>query len=471
LSAQGPGRASAVSVPLVSVLLLNAPGGAGSTPNREGAAGLGALSEGGGFVYPPQTLAVCAAVLREAGFAVQCLDALAAGLDLAQTGERLASARPAIVGLLASALTLELDLATLRALQGAYPAARYLLFGPALRLDIIQLPADLPAVALRGEPEGMIAAACARLAREEAPAGTCWTPADLGLAATMPAGLVVDLDTLPFPAWDLLDRACYPFLTVQASRGCDGACRYCPYVAAQGRAFRGRAPERVLAELRWLRREFAPTRIVFRDPAFACDRERVVALCEGISGDPALYPGRGDAFWWWECESHPEHVDRDLVRQMARAGCRGLKLGLETVDAALLALWGRTGAEALGLPLGTEQQLLAAEGYLRHVLDLIEECRQQGVACRLFVMAGVPGETEAAVAQTAAFLRGARPAGAHVKLWVDYPGVDWAGRPALPTVAEREAHYAALKQAAAEATAAARPSGLRRLLRALRRRI
>lgn len=458
------------------IFLLNPPAQPGTAPNREGAGGLGAVSEEGGFVYPPHILATCAAVLREAGWEVAACDGVAARLSVGDLLGRLADLQPQMVGLLASPLTLQGDLTCLRELERAYPQARYLLFGPGLPVVADSLPGDLPATVLLGEPEGLLPAACARLTncRGEAFGSSCtpdgraqclpnasplhlWSAASLGLGDAMPEGLVQDLDSLPFPAWDLLDAARYPFLTVQASRGCGDSCLYCPYVVAQGRKFRGRSTENVLAELRWLRKSFRPRRIVFRDPVFACERARVETLCYGIVADPALRPGSGDRAWWWECESRPEHLDRELLRLMARAGCRSLKIGLETVDPDLLCTVART------------QRPSAAAQYRSRAADLVDDCRRAGIACRLFVLVGLPGETRQAVEETARFLREVRPAGVQVKKLVLYPGVTWPRELALPPAEEVETHYRLLQEAAREAAEGGRPrrSWLRWLLRSV----
>ena len=414
------------------VLLLNPPGPPGVAPNREGAAGMGALAEEGGFVYPPQTLASVAAVLRAAGWPVVAHDAVGAGWGLEEVCRRVAAAGPAVVGLFVSALTLESDLGVLAALRRAHPAGRYLLFGGGLRAVQRALADGLGAVALVGEPEGLMAAACERLARGEAAATGIWTAADLGGSEW-----VEDLDGLPFPAWDLVGPQRYPFLTVQASRGCPERCLYCPYVVAQGRAWRGRDSEGVLAELRWLRERFRPRRVVFRDPVFARERARVEALCRGLVADPALRPGRGERYWWWEAESRPEHFDRELLQLIRRAGCASLKIGLETVHASLLCALGRTADAA------------AAARYVAAAARRVEESRRVGIGCRLFVLVGVPGESDQAVAETARFLQEVRPVAVHVKPFVAYPGLAWPEGLCVPSAEETQARCQALRRAAA----------------------
>ena len=65
-----------------------------------------------------------------------------------------------------------------------------------------------------------------------------------------------------------------------------------------------------------------------RDPVFARDRARVVAICEGL-----LAHGIQIKF---NCESRPEHFDDELLRLLKAAGCWRVKIGLESGDPALL---------------------------------------------------------------------------------------------------------------------------------------
>jgi len=72
-----------------------------------------------------------------------------------------------------------------------------------------------------------------------------------------------ELNSLPFPAWELLDHKFYakkdsfasvgrrPYMTVVTSRGCPYKCAYCH--RTMGKAFRKRSVESVLAEMEELR--------------------------------------------------------------------------------------------------------------------------------------------------------------------------------------------------------------------------
>ena len=262
-----------------NVTLVNPPSAPGTLANREGAGGLGTLHDlPGTFFYPPHTLATVAAVLRDAGHAVRAVDALVqeyAPRDLADADA---------VGVFISYASLDSDLAFLAAMR-AQTAARLIAFGPAMRFvgEQVLAGAAVDAV-LSGEAEGFFATLLRVASSDESIWRTprLWTPADVQAVGCDADGFVQNLDALPLPAWEFLPVEKYPLLTVLSSRGCPDLCAYCPYTAAQGHRFRSRSAESVLDELTWLCQRFHPARVVFRDPVFAYDRGRAVAICEGI---------------------------------------------------------------------------------------------------------------------------------------------------------------------------------------------
>ena len=348
------------------------------------------------FLYPPQTLATVAASLRDAGCQVRASDAV-----IEQPLQGLAEAD--VVGVFVSYATLDTDIAFIRGLRERVPAA-LVAFGPAMRFVGRDVLARAPVDAvLVGEAEVLLAAALEHLG-PDSDLPRMLTSDNMGVQCCDEEGLVQDLDTLPFPAWDLLAHEEYGLLTVLGSRGCPDKCAYCPYVAAQGHRFRVRSGGSVLAELAWLNERFHPARVVFRDPVFAHDREHVVAICEGIL--------RQQLSLRWECESRPEHFDAQLIRLMKRAGCQWIKIGLETTDGALLVRLRR---------IDSAKETAA---YLQHVTDTVEACNAAGVYCRLFAMAGLPGQDEAMAQHTRRFVEELRPTALNVKLFTEYPGTD-----------------------------------------------
>ncbi len=413
------------NVSALPIVLVNPPDPPGQRAVREGAGTLGALSPADGFAYPPHTLAVSAAVLRDMGRPGRVLDAVGERWSVAQTLDQVPAQTIAVIQV--SYPTREADAAFLTRLRAQRPQVLSLLIGPAAS-DLMWLARDLCDAVLLGEPELALPAAVQAL--HEGARGTL-TPRALGVPGYDARDRVLDLDALPYPAWDRVPWQAYGLLSLFGSRGCPDECRYCPYVVGMGDRFRARSVDGVLAEMRWLAERFAPPRLFFRDPVFARDRARVLALCEGIRRAGLQLP--------WECESRPEHLDRELLEAMRAAGCTTVKIGVESADPELLVRLGRV-ADA-------DQ----ARTYVRRAAEVVRDAVAVGLICRVFVMVGLPDESESAVRRTADFLRHLPEAARiHIKPFTWYPGLKLP-----PGPGDQEARVAIL-----QAAAAARGTGL-----------
>ena len=102
-----------------------------------------------------------------------------------------------------------------------------------------------------------------------------------------------DLDSMPFPRWELLPYDRYVisrsstsgrlrFLPMLTPRGCPYGCSYCPYPVGQGLKWRFRSPGNVVHEMQHLVERLGVEHILFRDPMFsATDASR-----PDLRGDP-----------------------------------------------------------------------------------------------------------------------------------------------------------------------------------------
>lgn len=396
-----------------SACMLNPPSLPGTTANREGSAGMGAQEDRrGGFLYPPQLLASAAAALQQAGWNAIGVDAAALELSDDETIHRLPRADVLVMPV--SYATLAADRAFLNRLREHKPLISVVAIGPALLYpQVDHVFSDLADLLLSGEPELALPAALRRLqvgagAAQQTPPwhpGQVVNPYTLAQDFYRPDGLLDDLDAAPVPAWEVFlhDGNTYPFLTVLSSRGCPAGCGFCPYTAAQGQEYRAQSPARTADEMEHLANRFQPGHVVFRDPVFAHDRNRVLAICTDLR--------RRRLELTWECESRPEHFDARLLRAMQAAGCTTIKVGLESADPDLLVAIGRVANRA------------TAHRYLTQVSEVVDLCRQLKLRCRVYVMAGLPGQTQQSATRTARYLHQVSSARRHVKAFHWYPGI------------------------------------------------
>lgn len=155
---------------------------------------------------------------------------------------------------------------------------------------------------------------------------------------TVPRNPILNLDSLPFPAWDLLPLSKYwmtqvegePLLNVITSRGCPFGCTFCASSRFAGRSWRARSPENVFHELERIYFDLGYRAVAFVDDNFTFSPERVERLCEKIEQT------RMKIKWW--CFSRADTIARNesTIEKMVRAGLRMVYLGLESVEKSVL---------------------------------------------------------------------------------------------------------------------------------------
>jgi radical SAM superfamily enzyme YgiQ (UPF0313 family) len=171
-------------------------------------------------------------------------------------------------------------------------------------------------------------------------AGLVWKDAD-GVVRANPKGWVEDLDSLAFPAWDLIDPRRYkwghsfmtsefPAAPMAMTRGCPYSCTFCGSYLISGKKVRKRSLDNIIEEIRLLHADFGVRSIDIADENFAFDRDFVIAFCERLL--------REDIGIAWDCPYgvRLDNLDEEVVRLMHRSGCFGLSLGIESGSQRIL---------------------------------------------------------------------------------------------------------------------------------------
>ena len=257
-----------------------------------------------------------------------------------------------------------------------------------------------------GEPE----AAIARFARGHVLEGECESEP------------LEDLDALPFPRWDLagLSRAgrwAVPFagrpygggIPLLASRGCPEFCTYCPHRILAGH--RMRSVQSIVDELTYLCDRFEQPYVIFRDPLFTQDRDRVVALARAIRAKGLKLR--------FECETRLDRLDAALLDELYLAGLRAISFGVESVSPDVLRKAGRR-------PIPEA-----------HQRSIITHCRQIGIATAAFYVFGFLQDDWQSIAATIDYAIDLGSTAAQFKLLTPYPGTPlW--KQMAPRVFERD---------------------------------
>ena len=196
---------------------------------------------------------------------------------------------------------------------------------------------------------------------------------------------ITDLESLPFPARDLLDYSRYPTIGIVASRGCPFHCSYCQPTIENlfGRRVRSRSPEHVVAEI-----ENALEIAGDKDVHFKDDTMPALGL-EWIEGLRDELSRRGLRIRW-AANSRVDTVDYDKLRVMRESGCVQIGFGVESGSPEVLRFYNK-GADTA------------------QVERAFDWCHELGILPHAFLMLGAPDETVEDLQMTYDLVRRIKP--------------------------------------------------------------
>jgi len=117
-------------------------------------------------------------------------------------------------------------------------------------------------------------------------------------------------------------------IRVEAGRGCPFQCTFCSTATFFGRKYRVKAAEKLVSELKSLNTTYNIAEFELQHDLFTVNRRKVLEFCEEVR----------DCSFSWTCSARIDCVDSELLREMARAGCRGIYFGVETGSSNLQEL-------------------------------------------------------------------------------------------------------------------------------------
>jgi radical SAM superfamily enzyme YgiQ (UPF0313 family) len=279
-----------------------------------------------------------AAVLRQRGFEVSYLHCQTMGLDLDGLANEMERLGPSMV--VVQAEHINLGVAKRVAEVAEQVGATSVFVGPlATALDEEFIRQRSCNYVIRGEWDLTLAHLVSVLAAEEDTAdvqGLTFMRSDK-LIRTPDAALIENLDSLPFPAYDLLDLSRFyesvfirfPAATMITSRGCPYHCVFCAFPnTIYSHEFRAMSPERTVAEVKYLAHQFGVRQIRFDDDTFEVNRQRALDICRLLKKE------RLDLVWLAQCR--PALMDQELCQAFREAGCVMVLFGIESGNEEVL---------------------------------------------------------------------------------------------------------------------------------------
>ncbi len=208
-----------------------------------------------------------------------------------------------------------------------------------------------------------------------------------------------DLDTLPYPAYDLIDlekyfhlmknystRTSFEFpgshrgMTLITSRGCPFQCVFCSIHLHMGNIWRGHSKEYVLGYIEHLIKNYDIRYLHFEDDNSSFDPERFGAILDGIS----------DNGWnvRWDTPNgvRADTFDEELLFKCKKSGCTHLVFGIESGVQRIL------------------NEIIHKGITINKIEQTMHLARKIGVDSRAFFMIGLPGETKIDIKKTADYV-------------------------------------------------------------------
>ncbi|NMC06466.1 MAG: radical SAM protein [Candidatus Lokiarchaeota archaeon] len=223
--------------------------------------------------------------------------------------------------------------------------------------------------------------------------------------------LIHDLDALPFPARHLLPMEEYKkrgFNTsgvyfkrdlyisgIVTSRGCTGQCVFCADHTIYKHRCRLRSPENVIAEIKHAMKHFKVQIFFLQDAHFTQSPTRAKKICELIIKENLNII--------WACSARVDTVNKELLLLMKQAGCARIGYGIESGSPKML-------------------RIMNKHVKFKQMHDALKWTREAGIISYVYLVYGMPGETEKDIWLTRQLLMDLKPDFVNQSIAIPYHG-------------------------------------------------
>lgn len=359
------------------------------------------------FDYPPMGLIALAAYIRQQGHTVSIYDASINRACLEEIISQVRQCSPDIVGISAMSVTINYAFKIAESIK-SFNANLWVILGgvhPTVCPEHVLSNKNIDAIVMG---EGELAAT--DLINAIAQGNNFYGIQSVGfrengrVILNPRRCLIQDLDSLPLPAYDLLETKKYrspyasrePFISMVRSRGCVFRCTFCGNPKIFGQTFRCQSPERTIKEIDYLIKNYGIREISFKDTELTLDKN-LENLCD------LLIEKRYDLIW--SCNSRVSNVNDGLLKKMRKAGCRSVTYGVESGDEEVL--------KRIKKPLRLQDAVRA-----------VKLTKKAGLKVVTNFMIGNPGDTKETIEKTIKFAVALDPDYAYFGFTTPFPGTE-----------------------------------------------
>ncbi|HDL01305.1 MAG TPA: radical SAM protein [candidate division Zixibacteria bacterium] len=368
------------------------------------------------YIPFPFYLGFLAALLVREKFNVQVLDGYALNLTIDEFVNECLIHHPDILLFETTTPTVERDLQAVLKIKSECPSTLIIVTGAHATLEFKEILKE-PTInyVIRGEYEAtaleLVKAISLDNLYPELP-GLCYEKNDKEYFGE--PELIADLNWLPLPEYRLFpsnqhadinvywDGFCQkrPAIQMLSSRGCPFLCNFCLWneVIYQHGKYRFFSAQRLVNDIEYIRDNFFVKEYYFDDDTFTGNRKKVHDFCDEIM--------KRNIKISWSAMCDFMGSDEDLIRHMARAGCIGIKFGVESSDATVL--------KNINKPINLDK-----------IKRLTALCQDLGIKTHATFTFGLLGDTQQSMVQTLDFAKKLSTESVQFSINTPFPGTTY----------------------------------------------
>lgn len=231
------------------------------------------------------------------------------------------------------------------------------------------------------------------------------------ITRTAPRKVLKELDTLPYPAWELVDLAKYRELWLKhhgyfsmnlvTTRGCPFHCNWCAK-PVYGQVYNSHSPQYIAGQIKLLKEKYSAEHIWFCDDIFGLKPGWVKNFDEAVNKDNIKLP--------FKCLSRADLLlKEDNISHLANAGCESIWIGAESGSQKILD----------AMDKGTT---------IEEIYEATRLLKKHGIKTCFFLQFGYTGETMTEIDQTIKMVNDLMPDDIGISVSYPLPGTKFYER-------------------------------------------
>ena len=341
----------------------------------------------------PLGIAYLASVLKQEGCDVDVLDCIAEGYKSGDLKSFLSHNSYDVIGIAAYTPDWYITKRNLPMIKKIQPAAKIIIGGPhvnsmvraGLGANLFE-GIDTPDIAIYGEGEQTLLEVVRAISDKKGPDsinGILWKDSSGNVRVNSPRSFIKDIDTIPFPALELLPLSKYkrtpssykraPVRSLLTARGCPYSCIFCDRGAFDA-SVRKRSVDNVMRETDILVKRFKTRELRIWDDVFTMDESFTIQICSELKKYNLI----------WSCNGRINMIGPSVLKSMKEAGCWAVDFGIESGNDRIL-------------------KVINKRFTVKKAAEAIKMVKRAGMEVRAFFILGFPEETPGTIKDTINF--------------------------------------------------------------------